>query len=390
MLLRHMKRKPTNSVCFNGTRLTVARELAGLSMSDLARRVDASRQSIQFLERGARNPSPELVHALAEELGFLDTFFEKSMDERPIEEACSFRRRSTARVWMRRQAVAHAALVHQLTTELQDQYRVKFPALDIPATEVRSLWEIDAAAELCRERWAVGTGPIANMTRLVERAGVVVCDTIDQDEIDAVSWHGPRPIMVQSVSKQSPSRSRFDLAHELGHIVLHRASPSVTQAEEREADRFASALLLPATSFRREFPRAERLHWPALFDLKARWGVSIAAIVRRAYDLGLITAAKYRSAYVQIRARGWHRGEPNEPEPEHPEALPNAVKAVLRRGKTSFHGLAVELGWPDWRLGRLTGIANESSSVVPFRAPTDGVPIPTPIRTPGLQSAHDD
>ena len=105
-------------------------------------------------------------------------------------------------------------------------------------------------------------------------------------------------------------RLRFDLAHECGHLVMHQGVETGDRETEIQAHRFASAFLLPTTAFVTEFPRrAHYLDWPGLYTLKRRWGVSVRAIVRRAYDLGMIDAAQYRTANVHLARTGQAKGE---------------------------------------------------------------------------------
>jgi len=129
------------------------------------------------------------------------------------------------------------------------------------------------------------------------------------------------------------------------------------QAErEQEADYFGSAFLLPRAGFVREFPRSVRLDWDGIFRLKARWGASAAAIVRRAYDLRLVNAMTYQRAYKYMSAQGWRKGEPGEPEPEVPEMIPIAFRALDAQG-IGFRSLAKAFGWTLETMGRISGIS---------------------------------
>src|SRR5207247_2215296 len=99
---------------------------------------------------------------------------------------------------------------------------------------------------------------------------------------------GSPPVAVRCVGKWSTTRERFGLAHELGHHVLHDAAIGHSDERERQADRFASAFLVPTSAFMREFPRSSVGLWSRLFALKARWGMSVSAFVQRATSLHLI------------------------------------------------------------------------------------------------------
>lgn len=135
-----------------------------------------------------------------------------------------------------------------------------------------------------------------------------------------------RPFVFLGQIKQSRSRSRFDLAHELGHLVLHQhystddlLEKEVLKRIESEANAFASAFLMPRDEILRDL---QDVSLPALERLKPKWGTSIGAMVHRAKDLGLITSEKYTLLCADISSRGW-RGR-------RPEPLEDQVPAINR------------------------------------------------------------
>jgi Zn-dependent peptidase ImmA (M78 family) len=205
------------------------------------------------------------------------------------------------------------------------------PQVVIPKHEVSSREDVERAAESCRKAWEVGFDtPIVSMTRTVERAGIVVT-TFEgvSDKVDAFSLLRGRPIIVRSMNKDSTSRARFDLAHECGHFVMHDGIVTGEPDTESEANQFASAFLLPRAAFIREFPKGNKIEWRQIFEMKKRWGVSIQAIVRRAYDLGIFTPIQYRNANVYISRKQWKKNEPCEPKNEYPEIIPAAINYLF-------------------------------------------------------------
>jgi Zn-dependent peptidase ImmA (M78 family) len=137
--------------------------------------------------------------------------------------------------------------------------------------------------------------------------------------------------------RQAAVRLRFDLAHELGHLVLHRSieqseleNKTTLRAIESEADKFAAAFLLPSTSFPNEV-YTNRLD--AFLPLKERWKVSIQAMVHRCRDLGIIDNDQALNLYKQISFRKWRKKEPlDDPHRipiEQPRLLRRAVELVL-------------------------------------------------------------
>ncbi len=191
--------------------------------------------------------------------------------------------------------------------------------------------EIEDAALKVRRDWGLGVGPISNVVHLLETNGVLVFRLLsDCKKVDAFSlWHKSRPFIFLSTEKGSGSRSRFDAAHELGHLIMHSDCVPGDRIQEDQANRFASAFLLPRDGFLEECPK--RLVWPHFIALKERWIVSLAALIRRARDLGVISDDTYRRGNIQLHKR-WNSSEPSEPEIERPVILPQVIKVLGQSG----------------------------------------------------------
>lgn len=193
------------------------------------------------------------------------------------------------------------------------------------ATQVDGPEEVERLAERVREAWGLGLGPISDVVALLERHGVLPVEVEGHSErLDAFStWADHRPLVFLAMGKGSASRRRFDAAHELGHLLMHVDVSPGDIALERQADAFASAFLLPRAAFAAECP-------PRLQELKRRWKVSLAAMVRRAYDLGIYSEATYRRGYMQLNQRGWRESEPAaDPRGRH---APGRGWSLARRG----------------------------------------------------------
>ncbi len=204
----------------------------------------------------------------------------------------------------------------------------QFPELNIPSFAAFTDEEIEIAAEKTRQYWELGLdGPILQVGRVLERAGVViVCNLVQSTKVDAFSRHGATSMIFLNQSIPSPSRWNFDIAHECAHLTLHREIPTGSVETETVADRFASAFLMPRRTFSREFCSAT-FSWRHIFDLKRRWQTSAAAIIRRAYDLGLTGAADYRRSCQYMSFKKWNKGEPYEPAFQEPELLISTLAA---------------------------------------------------------------
>ncbi|MFI6352206.1 helix-turn-helix domain-containing protein [Streptomyces sp. NPDC050743] len=180
------------------------------------------------------------------------------------------------------------------------------------------------AAETVREEWNVPAGPIDDLVALLEDAGaLVVVRDLGTSELDAVSqWpHGRAPLVLLNSSAPG-DRSRFSLAHELGHLIMHR-EPGEGRAQETQADRFAAEFLMPHEVILGELKPG--IDVARLMDLKTRWGVSMAALIRRAVDLGVISEWQYRTLMVELSALGYRTNEPVVIRRETPRHIAHAV-----------------------------------------------------------------
>jgi Zn-dependent peptidase ImmA (M78 family) len=182
------------------------------------------------------------------------------------------------------------------------------------------------------------------MVRLLEAKGVRVFSLAEEClEVDAFSfWRGNRPLVFLNTMK-SAEHSRFDAAHELGHLVLHpHGQPNGRQAE-REANTFAGAFLMPRSSLLAYAPRSATL--PDLIRAKSIWKVSPAALAYRMREAGILSEWYYRALCVEIQKFGYRQVEPNG-QPRELSLVLEKVFAELRNDGISKMDVARELGWP--------------------------------------------
>ncbi|WP_217711129.1 ImmA/IrrE family metallo-endopeptidase [Actinomadura sp. NAK00032] len=196
--------------------------------------------------------------------------------------------------------------------------RIGVSALDTP---------MDAAQQV-RELWDVPSGPVEDMVALIERAGgLVLMRDLRTADLDAVSqWDGDQPPLVLANAMASGDRLRFSLGHEIGHLIMH-AQPAATALQEREADQFASELLMPASDIRDEL--GGRLDLDRLLALKQRWGVSMAALARRAQALAVISDWQYRNLMIEMSTLGYRTKEPGAIPNESPRTLHTLARLLV-------------------------------------------------------------
>ncbi|MGJ0191606.1 helix-turn-helix domain-containing protein [Pantoea sp. RRHST58] len=313
---------------FNGSNLRLARLYHELSLEQVAERVSKTRQYIQRLETGIAVPTPVLTKELAVALKVTPQFFCLQEPQRINEELVHFRKREGTRVSTRLSTLAKAELYGRLITFLDRQ--LELPPVCFQEITAHTPEEIEKAAEKCRIDWGLGWGPIDNVTRLAEKLGAFVTsfDSLS-DEVDVLSVPLERPFIVRNRAKKSACRQRFDIAHEIAHLILHSGITTGDRTTESQANRFASALLLPRSAMASFFPSpvGGRINWKGLSEFKLTWKVSKAAIVYRAHQLGLLTDAQYKTAFTALKRKGEAIDEKEDGmiASEKPEFLPNAL-----------------------------------------------------------------
>lgn len=289
-----------------GSNIRLARLFNGLSLAELGEQLGKSKQYLSRVETGAEPVSSSLEQTLVDQLGILPEFL-REMDPMPLtEEQCHFRKQLTTKVALRQYARARGEMLKRLVCVL-DEY-LDLPEYRFAETDPSSEEAIERGAEKCRVDWGLGWGPISNITRVAEAAGAVVMRVNGlANEVDAVSFATRRPVIALNAERRSVCRSRFGIAHELGHFSLHIGVLTGDRLTETQANRFASSFLLPRSSFLAESQkvlRRSRLNWEGLSELKLRWGVSKAALLYRGRQLGIFTDDQVRAGYITLKRHG--------------------------------------------------------------------------------------
>jgi len=204
------------------------------------------------------------------------------------------------------------------------------PTHDLPALDVDSYGSAEKVAGILRAHWGVPSGPIKNLTALIERAGAVVgMSDFGGASVSGMTFRIPAQPPLILINADHPSdRMRYTLAHELGHLTQHRFP---TPTMEGEANLFAAAFLMPAADIRPGFS-GRRITLELLAALKPEWRVSMQALLRRALTLGYVDQNQYRYLMQRISARGWRLREPAELDFPHeqPAVLSSIIQAHLR------------------------------------------------------------
>ena len=319
---------------FEPARLRLARELREWSQADLARHLDVTPAAASQFESGVTRPGPAAMQRLGEVLGVPDEFFYLPMTETHEGFFRSLRRTSVSH---RRHARAVAQIAHDV---VQAAGEGQLPSVSIPCMPVVDLEApravLEDVAGQARAALGLPDGPVPNVVQTLEDHGLVVIRLpLDTADVDAFSlpFHD-RPVVVLGADKNDRARSRFDAAHELGHLVMHGDQIWGVRQVEQQAHSFAAAFLMPADDIAQELPT--RADWPTLFDLKRKWQVSLGALLMRARTLGRMSESQYLTAVKAASARGWRRVEPVPlGQPEQPAGLSNLLTAPTTQGATA-------------------------------------------------------
>lgn len=343
----------------SGEQLRLARLAHGYSLEEIGEMIGATRQFIHQLETGARSPADDVVEALVDVLGVTRSFLSSPLASTVRPEQCHFRGHITRPASVTSQVLARGTLLDKFVAAMEQH--LELPPVSFPDFPAKSAEEIEQAAEEARRHWKLGTtGPITSMMRVVENAGAIVTYFGDLSErVDAFSMDRRRPIIVRSSAKQCLSRQRFDFAHECGHLIMHRGIQTGDRETEDQAHRFAGAFLFPRGAVLREFPRGRSINWPALYQLKLRWKMSVRAIVRRGYDLSLLTPAQYRTANIHLVKTGQSKIEKYDDDGsmpvEQPELLPSALATLEDVMSGGARSVGDEVGMSSAMLELITG-----------------------------------
>jgi Zn-dependent peptidase ImmA (M78 family)/transcriptional regulator with XRE-family HTH domain len=317
---------------FVGTNLRLVRLFHDLSLTELGEQVGVSKQFLSRVETGAESVSAALEAALSQSLKVLPEFF-YNVDPHPIsDEQCHFRRQLTTKVALRQVGRARGEMLKRLVGVLDEH--VELPRYQVVEADPESSEAIERGAEQFRATFGLGLGPLSNVTRIAENAGAVVMKVNRlAPEIDAVSFATKRPLIALNGSGRSACRERFGVAHELGHFSLHIGVLTGDRLTETQANRFASALLMPRSTFATECRlavRGTRLSWTGLSELKLRWGVSKAAIIFRGRQLGVLSDDQARAGYIGLKRHGeaLQESEDHLIESEQPEVVTESLKVM--------------------------------------------------------------
>lgn len=336
---------------FNPQKLTLARKRRRLSSKDLAKLIDVSPVTISRLEKANNNPDPETLDALAKALRFPKAFFFGDDIDDLTKDAASFRSLTSMTAKERDSALSAARIGYQLSDWVEKKFNL--PELDL--IDLGHEKDPKKAAKHLRQYWGLGEKPISNMIKLLESKGILVFSLIENTKnVDAFScWRNNKSYVFLNTFK-SAEHSRFDAAHELGHLVLHKHGGPGGREAEHEANSFAASFLMPKAdvistiSFVRSIDQ--------LIKAKKRWRVSVFALAHRLHKLDILSDWQYRGFCIDYRK--YRTQEPNGIEKEE-SVLWKKVFSELWKEKITKTDIAKTLHLPEEEIENLVfGLTN--------------------------------
>lgn len=327
---------------FNPSRLKLARTRRQLTIKSLAEKVGLSTRAVSDFEKEkcVYQPTENTINAFSKALNYPTSFFflDEVIDEVRVEDV-SFRSLKSMKA-----SQQHAAIgAGSIGIMLNDYLNSRFDLFDVNVPDLSGI-EPEIAASMIRSEWGLGSQSISSVISLLERHGVRVFALDEQTlAVDAFSfWKEGVPYVFLNTQK-SGERSRFDAAHELGHLILHRNEIPQGKDIEKEADRFASFLLMPRDTV---LPLSG--HYYTIQDilkLKKNWKVSAMALIVQMKTVGVLSEWQYKSLIIEASKMGLRTKEIDGIPRETSKLIQNIIESLKSKG-ISVSDIANELNLP--------------------------------------------
>lgn len=363
---------------FNPERLKEIRIVRKMTQNQLAETIGVTKQAVSKYELGKSIPSSEVISRILEVLNIPGHFLNKeSLELTGKNSVLFFRTASTTTMSEIEFANIKSKWGYEVLAGMSQFSDI--PRMNLPIIE-KDL-SIPEKALYLRRFWNLGTAPITNMTAVLESNGIFVF-VINSSELNTEAYSriiNGVPIVVLNEHKGTAVRWRFSLAHELGHLVLHRNisgtefKHSAKEIEE-EASLFASSFLMPIDSFGNSVV-SSKLEY--LLALKNEWKVSIAAMIYHCKKLGIVDNRQAEALQMRLSKKGWRKKEPLDDMItfERPLFLHNQVKKCIT-DKNSFEQFINTTRLPIRDLEQLCSLPVGYFSDYETNVPSDeGIPV---------------
>ena len=305
-----------------GEAIQLARESRGMTQNKLALETSIPQANISQFERGEKQITEDALMKISMVLDYPTTFFERDIVPRGLGVSGIFHRKKLSiPMHTLKKIQAEFSIRISEIESLLNNVEIK-SANNFHHYKIDEYENVEQIAKIVRAQWKMPLGPVKSVIETIENAGGIVFKyDLGTLKIDSQSqWISDIP-PIFFVNKAIPTdRMRFTLAHEIGHVVMHKYP---TLNTEDEANKFASAFLMPKDEILEDLIP---FSFEKTVPLKIKWKVSIAAIIMRAFQLGVITFSQKRRYFTRLSALGYRTEEPIELPNEDPSLVRNLVE----------------------------------------------------------------
>lgn len=344
-------------------RIYQARTSRSMSMVELAEMLGVSKQLVSQYENGKTTPSMGKLNEISNVLKYPISFFYKPL---PQNESTSsvvfFRSNKTAKVKSKNAAKEKIEIFREIVDYIGEY--VNFPELNFPKVSYEDYGldpldndTIEMYAKTLRKAWNLGNEPIGNLMVEIQKNGIYISKiSLRLQKIDAFSvWMNNKPYIFLNDDKNTNARIRFDIAHELGHLLMHAdyygnedfEKNPIKEKLEDEANRFAGAFLMPKDSFSKDVFSSSIDHF---IQLKRKWKTSISSMIYRCDTLGILSDNQIKYLKDQMTKRVFWKKEPldNEIPIEKPFMCKQAINLLLDNNILTPFQISEDIGcYPD-------------------------------------------
>lgn len=355
-------------------RIKEAREYNRLSTTELADKIDKTRQAVSQFENGTTKPTPEVLWRIADATGFpLEYFFKESKQQNGTMSQIPLYRGSPSKTETLKRSYEIAT---SWSSDVVDYLKNYVVLLDVnlpediefdPFSNVDLLMRIEEVAEKVRKHWHLGKGPIHDLVGILENNGFIISKIPNKaKEVEAFSlWVKGVPHIFYEGNRNTSTSYIFSICHELGHLILHAGlqkeelqNKSLYNEIEQQAHLFAGAFLMPAETFGNEYLTS---NLNSFIQIKKKWGVSLAAMIMRANVLGIIDEQQKSYLYRQLSGRGYRKHEPYDDEIvfQEPSMIYNSIQLLLDNKIITFQDFVNNIAIPKDALAAICSISEE-------------------------------
>lgn len=312
---------------FNIDLLALARESRGYTQTELSQLLEVEQGTISKIENGRLGVNDNLIESISQVLDYPKNFFFD--EDKVIRVEGHYRKKISLPIKQLKEYKSKMTLAERQINKLSDA--IELPNPNIPSWDLETEGSIQDAAAYVREYWKIPRGRIEDLAKVIEDNGIIIVP-LDLGDMDALSTFSAKyhlPILYIN-TRRPADRIRFNLAHELCHYICHFGKKIPSDKEDRdiekEANTFASELLMPAKEISNQLTN---LNIEKLAELKRYWKASMQSILYKAKDLGLITPNQSHYLWKQMGYLGYRKKEPITISHDKPTLLTEIIQTYI-------------------------------------------------------------